>query len=93
VLCADDDDLQAFERMTGIFGERHPPGDRRDQSHLQSTYSSTSRVIYSLDRQVLICDPSAQNQSHFWLFEYDTPFERRRKSLYNDTKIILLSQS
>jgi len=32
-------------------------------------------------------------KSQFWLFEYDTPFERGRHPLYKDTKIIFLSQS
>jgi len=32
-------------------------------------------------------------KSHFWLFEYDAPFERGRHPLYNDTTIIFLSQS
>ena len=30
---------------------------------------------------------------HFWLFEYDAPFERGIQPLYNDTKIMFLSQS
>jgi len=30
-------------------------------------------------------------RSHFWLFEYDTLFERERCPLYNDTQIIILS--
>jgi len=28
-------------------------------------------------------------KSHFWLSEYDALFERERRPLYNDTKIIL----
>jgi len=33
------------------------------------------------------------HKSHFWLFEYDAPFERGRHRLSNDTEIIILSQS
>jgi len=32
-------------------------------------------------------------KAHFWLFEYDEPFERETHPLYNDTKIIILCQS
>ena len=32
-------------------------------------------------------------KSHFWLFKYDVPFESESNPLYNDTKIILLSQT
>jgi len=50
-------------------------------------------IVRSITRTFVTHLHNTRLKMHFLLLEYDAPFERETHPLYNDTKIIILSQT